>query len=142
MSSVLAEAIQKGRPWLDQFTRREYEKAFRSYVQVYGSPCHGEITKAADALPALAESVLDELEEGRKRIRFWNRSTQVFDEQQTVIKYFTPMLLEQGDTAFADCLHDAWCRRWTKYAYEQASFEQLRKGFVNVILGITMRDKD
>lgn len=142
MSSALAAAIRDGRPWLDRFTRREYEKAFRSYVQTYAHACRKEIEEAGDALPALAEALLDELEEGRRRTRFWNRSTQSFDEKQTVIKYFVPMLLEQGDAAFACCLHEAWCRRWPRDSYEQASFEELRKGFVNVILGITFKDKE
>lgn len=142
MSNALASAIREGRPWLDRFTRREYGKAFKSYVQTYSLSCRNEIEAAGDQLPALAEAVLDALEEGRKRTRFWNRGAQVFDEKQVVIKYFVPMLLEQGDQAFADCLHAAWCRRWPNDTFEQASFSQLHDGFVNVILGITLRDKN
>ena len=142
MSSALAAAIREGRPWLDRFTRREYEKAFRAYLDTYGEPCRREIEEAGDALPALAEALLAELEEGRRQTRFWNRSTQAFDEKQTVVKYFAPMLLELDQAAFADCLHEAWCRRWPSDGYEQASYAELRKGFVNVILGITLKDKD
>lgn len=141
MSSQLASAIRDGRPWLDQFTRREYEKAFRSYMQTYAQACHSEIESAGDELPALAEAVLDELVEGRKRTRFWSRSALIFDEKQVVIKYFVPMLLEQGDEAFANCFHEAWCRRWPNNVYEQASFTQLLDGFVNVIMGITFQNK-
>lgn len=142
MSSPLASSIQEGKPWLDRFTRREYEKAFRAYGDTYGPACLAQIEANADGLDALADSVLNELEEGRKKKRFWNRGAQAFDEQQTVIKYLTPTLLEQGQEAFSNCLHDAWCRRWPKERYEQASYERLRKGFVNMILGIAIPDKD
>ena len=142
MSSALAAAIREGRPWLDRFTRREYEKAFCAYMETYGEPCRREIEEVGDALPALAEALLTELEEGRRRAHFWNRGTQAFDEKQTVVKYFVPMLLELDQSAFADCLHEAWYRRWPTDGYEQASYEKLRKGFVNVILGITFKDKE
>ena len=142
MSSPLATAILEGRPWLDRFTRREYEKAFHAYMDTYAADCRAQIEEAVDSLPALAEAVLDELEAGRKKERFWNRGTQAFDQQQTVIKYFTPMLLNLEQAAFSDCFQAAWCRRWPKERYEQASYERLKKGFVNVILGITIPEKD
>ena len=140
MSSPIASAIREGRPWLDRFTRREYEKAFRSYVDTYGAACQAEIASADPQV--LAEAVLDELAEGRKNTRFWNRGAHAFDEQQTVIKYLTPMLLELGEESFSNYFHDAWCRRWPKDCYQQANFEHLRKGFVNVILGIRIPEKD
>ena len=141
MSIALVSAIQSGRPWLDRFTRREYEKAFREYTGTYADLCLAEIEASRDALPALAEAVLDGLEAGRKKQRFWNRGAQSFDEKHTVVKYLTPMLLQQGEAAFSDCLHAAWCRRWPKDDYGQASFEELRDGFQNVILGITFKEK-
>ena len=141
MSTPLASAIQEGRPWLDRFTRREYAKAFRAYVDAYGNDCHAQIETAAD--PAeLAEALLDELAQGRKQERFWNRGAKVFDEKQVVIKYFTPMLLQQGDEAFAEQFRQAWISRWPKDSYEHATFEQLNKSFVNVILGITIPNKE
>jgi hypothetical protein len=86
--------------------------------------------------------VLEELEQVRKREHFWNRGAKVFDEKQMVIKYFAPMLLQQGDEAFAEQFSQAWSRRWPKDSYEHATFEQLNKSFVNVILGITMPNKE
>lgn len=142
MSSPLATAIQDGKPWLDRFTRREYEKAFRAYVDTYGATSHKQIEEAGEALSALAEAILDELEENRKHARFWNRGSLSFDQQQMVIKYCVPMLLEQGDEAFVNCFHEAWCRRWPKERFQTATYEQLRKGFVNVIMGIMIPDKD
>ena len=141
MSTPLASAIQQGRPWLDRFTRREYAKAIREYVNAYGNDCHNQIETAADPA-ALAAAVLEELEQDRKRERFWNRGAKVFDEKQMVIKYFAPMLLQQGDEAFAEQIRQAWSRRWPKDSYEHATFEQLNKSFVNVILGITMPNKE
>ncbi len=82
--------------------------------------------------------MLDELEAGRKTQRLWNRGARRFDEKQTVVKYLTP-LLREGERAFSDCLHSAWCERWPKDPYEQASVEELRKGFQNIILGITFK---
>lgn len=140
--SAIGSAIREGRPWVDRFTRREYAKAFRSYVDTYWEACHAEISAAGDGLPALAEAVIDELEEGRRRTRFWNRGAQAFDEKHTVIKYFVPMLLQRGEDSFAECLREAWCRRWPKDPYAQATYEELQKGFVNVIMGIQLPDKD
>ena len=142
MSSPITAAIQEGRPYLDRFMRREYEKAFRAYEKAYWGPCLQALDAAREDLPALAEQVLDELQEGRRRTRFWNRGAQSFDEKHTVIKYLAPMLLEHGEEAFAQLLKDAWCHRWPKDPYEQTSFGELRKGFVNVILGIQLKDKN
>ena len=132
MSLPLTAAIQNGRPWLDRFTRLEYRKAFRAYMDQYGQDCLALIQNAQDP-EALAEEVLGELEAGRKKLRFWNRGERIFDEKQTVIKYFAPMLLQQGDEAFAEQFRQAWSRRWPKDSYEHATFEQLNKSFVNVI---------
>ena len=141
MSSPLAAAIQNGKLWLDRFTRREYAKAFRAYLEQYGKSCLALIQNTDDPA-ALAEQTLDELEAGRKKLRFWNRGATVFNEKQTVITYFAPMLLELGCEDFAEMFRTAWIRRWPKDPYEYGSFEQLNKSFVNVILGITMPNKD
>ena len=141
MSSPLAAAIQNGKLWLDRFTRREYAKAFRAYMEQYGKSCLALIQNTDDPV-ALAEQTLDELEAGRKKLRFWNRGATVFNEKQTVITYFAPMLLELGCEDFAELFRTAWIRRWPNDPYESGSFEQLNKSFVNVILGITMPNKD
>ena len=141
MSSPLTAAIQNGRPWLDRFTRLEYRKAFQSYLAQHGEHCSQLIRNSAD-LRRLAEETLDELEDSRKKLWFWNRGEVVFDEKQTVIKYFAPMLLEMGFEEFAEIFRDCWNRRWPKDPYEHATYEQLLKSFVHVILGIAMPNKD
>lgn len=141
MSVTLVSAIRDGRPWLDRFTRREYAKAFREYTLTYAEGCLAEIEASREALDALAEAVLDGLEAGRGKLRLWERGAQRFDEKSTVVKYLTPMLLQQGESAFSDCLHEAWLRRWPKDEYGQASFEELLDGFQNVILGFTFKQK-
>ena len=141
MSSPFAAAIQNGQLWLDHFTRREYAKAFRAYLAQYKEACLEQIQNAED--PAvLAEEILNELEAGRKKLRFWNRGETVFNEKQTVIKYFAPMLLELGCEDFAEMFRDSWNRRWPKDPYEHTTFEQLNKSFANVILGIALPNKD
>ncbi len=141
MSSPLSAAIQNGQFWLNHFTRREYEKAFHAYMDQFSKDCL-TLIQSTDDPTALAETVLGELEAGRKNARFWNRSEVIFNEKQTVIKYFAPMLLELGCQEFAEVFRSAWNRRWPKDPYEHATFEQLNKSFVNVILGITMPNKD
>ena len=141
MSNPLCAAIQNGGLWLDRFTRREYRKAFREYSSVHKESCLS-IIQSADDLPGLAETTLDELEAGRKKLRFWNRGEVIFQEKQTVIKYFAPMLLDSGCEEFAELFRNAWNRRWPKDPYEHTTFELLDKSFVNVILGIAMPNKD
>ena len=139
--SALTAAIQKGKAWLNCFTRREYTKAFTEYMATYGEACRAEIEGARENLPALAEAVLDELEAGRKKEWFWNRGVQSFDEKHTVVKFLTPMLLQLGEADFSQCLCEAWRSRWPKDPYGQASYEELLDGFQNVILGITLKNK-
>ena len=140
MSSAIYTAIREGRPYLDRFTRREYTKAFREYEKTYWEGCHKELEENRENLQQLAIRVINELEEDRRRTRFWNRGAKAFDEKQTVIKYLAPMLLEHGEDIFADCLRDAWCRRWPKDTYEYATFETLKDAFLNVILGIQLKN--
>ena len=139
MSPIVA-AIQKGRHWLDRFTRLEYRKTFAEYVKTHWERCRPQLEEYRDNPAALAEQILDELEADRKKIRFWNRGAEIFDEKQTVIKYLCPMLLQKGEEEFARSLRDAWCRRWPKDPLEIASYEELDRSFVNVILGITLKN--
>lgn len=140
MSPIVA-AIQKGRRWLDRFTRWEYRKAFPEYVQTHWERCRRQLEEHRDDPAALAEQVLDELEDSRKKMRFWNRGADIFDEKQTVIKYLCPMLLQEHEEAFACALRDAWCQRWPRDPFEIAGFEELNRSFVNVIMGITLKDE-
>ena len=96
MSPIVA-AIQKGRHWLDRFTRLEYRKTFAEYVKTHWERCRPQLEEYRDNPAALAEQILDELEADRKKIRFWNRGAEIFDEKQTVIKYLCPMLLQKGE---------------------------------------------
>jgi len=138
--SALGTAICKGRHWLDRFTRREYQKAFAEYTALYREGCLAQLEAHRDAPDALAEQVLQELEGFRHQTRFWNRSAEVFDQKQMVIKYLSPMLLQLGEDAFAGALQRAWQRRWPKDPYEMASFDDLNRSFLNVIMGITLKD--
>ena len=87
-----------------------------------------------------AACLLREWRAYRRRYFGAERGAQRFDEKSTVVKYLTPMLLQQGEAAFSDRLHEAWLRRWPKDDYGQASFEELLDGFQNVILGITFKE--
>ena len=49
------------------------------------------------------------------------------------------MLLDKGEDTFVACLHDAWLERWPKDPYGQATYQELRDNFVNVILGIQLK---
>lgn len=138
--SPITAAIQKGRRWLDRFTRWEYRKAFPEYVNTHWEACRLQLEEHRNNPEALAEQVLDQLADGRKKMRLWNRGAEIFDEKQTVIKYLCPMLLQKGEEEFARQLRAAWCRRWPKDPFEIAGFEELDKSFVNVIMGITLKN--
>lgn len=147
MSRELLAAIQTGRTWLDRFTRRGYPEAFREYTERFG-PAYLEAVRSAGgeetALQALADEVLDGLEAGWKRQRFWNRSSVMVNEKQMMVDYLTPMLLEQGETdcpRFAEVLRDRWATRWPKDAYSMATYAKLRSGFRYSILGIDLAGK-
>jgi len=138
--SPIVSAIRDSRQWLDRFTRWDYRKAFRDYTDAYWESCRAQLDAGRDDLSAVAEQVLQELEEGHRKARFWNRSTLRFDEKQVIIKYLCPMLLAHGEDDFAKNLQEAWSRRWPKDPFGIASYEDLDKSFVNVIMGITLKD--
>lgn len=147
MSKELLAAIQTGRTWLDRFTRRDYPKAFKEYTAQFG-PAYLEAVQAAGgdetALQALADEVLDGLETGWKRQRFWNRSSVTVNEKQMIVDYLTPMLLEQAETdcpRFAALLQERWAVRWPKDGYGTATYAQLLGGFRYSILGIDLANK-
>ncbi len=138
--SPIVSAICNGRQWLERFTRWDYRKAFRDYTETFWASCLVQLDAGREDLTALAEQVIRELEEGHRKARFWNRSTLRFDEKQTIIKYFCPMLLAHGEDDFAKTLQEAWSRRWPKEGFGIASYEDLDKSFLNVIMGITLKD--
>ena len=139
MSSIVS-AIRSSRQWLDRFTRWDYRKAFRDYTDTYWEPCRIQLDERREDLASLAEQVVRELEEGHRKARFWNRATLRFDEKQIIIKYLCPMLLANGEEDFVKNLQEAWSRRWPKDSFGIASYEDLDKSFVNVIMGITLKN--
>jgi len=144
MRQELLDAIQTGETWLKQFNRQEYGRAFKTYVKTYGA-AYMEETRAAEGkeelLRALADQILNGLEEGRRKQRFWNRSVARTNEKMTIVQYLSPMLLgleEPGCKELARLLRDGWNARYPKDKYEIASYERIRKGFRNVILGLDL----
>ena len=138
--SAIGSAIRNGRHWLDRFTRREYRKAFREYTAAHWEGCLRQLDTNRDDPAALAGQVIGELEADLRKLRFWNRGTEQFDRKQTLIKYFCPMLLAHGEEGFAKALQEAWGQRWPKDSFGIACFEDLDKSFVNVIMGIALKD--
>lgn len=138
--SAIGSAIRDGRCWLDRFTRREYRKAFREYTAAHWEGCRMQLDAGREDPAALACQVIAELEEALRKVRFWNRGTERFDQKQMLIKYFCPMLLAHGEEAFARALQEAWGKRWPKDSFGIASYEDLDKSFLNVIMGIALKD--
>ena len=141
MDQYLLSAVQDGKRWLERFTIKGYPAAFQAYSSQYGPP-YREAVRAAERRdgengPAvLARELLDALEEGWKRARFWNRSARRFDEKRVITVYLSPMLLELGETAFANALREEWDRRWPKDTYKITTYQKLKKSFRNAIMGI------
>lgn len=147
MNGELLAAIQTGRTWLDRFTRRDYPEAFKEYTTRFG-PAYLEAVRSAagdeTALRTLADELLDGLEAGWRRQRFWNRSSVMVNEKQMMVDYLTPMLLERTETdcpRFAALLRERWAARWPKDGYSTATYAQLRGGFRYSILGIDLANK-
>ena len=147
MREELLKAVQTGRTWLDRFTRREYTKAFKAYTEQFGPVYMAAVRETngdETALRALADSLLDGLENGWKRQRIWNRSAVKVNEKQMMVDYLSPMLLglaEPGCPRFAHLLRDRWEERWPRDPYYLATYSEIQNGFRNVILGLDMANK-
>ncbi|MBR1689776.1 MAG: hypothetical protein IJ713_03265 [Oscillibacter sp.] len=137
--SGLLNAIRPGKPWLDRFTRRDYEEAFREYGDRFAPLFRTALEETAP--DALAVSLLDGLEEARRKTRLWDRSVERVSEKQMMVVYLSPMLLQQGWEALARSLREEWCRRWPKDPYDIAPYDVLRYGFRSRILGIDLPDR-
>ena len=137
---ALLAAIQDGKPWLERFTGKEYDRAFREYRDRF-APVYREAVLAAgeEGLPALAEVLLDGLAEGWAARRPWDRSLARMEDKQLIVCYLAPMLLEDPVCVpLEERLRGGWAARWPKDAYREPSLEKLRKGFRPTFLGIPL----
>lgn len=138
---LLSEAVCRFRPWLEDFRHKTYAPAFQDYCARYGS-LYDQAAQEAKDLRALAEALLDELEQGWKRQRPWNRSAVRASEKQMLVVYLSPMLLEREEPRcreLCEVLREAWNARWPKDGYRTAGFETIQSGFRNTIMGIELR---
>lgn len=141
--AALLAAIQDGKPWLDRFTRQEYDKAYQEYRERC-APLYREAALSAgeDGLEALAGSLLDGLAEGWAGQKPWNRSMARLNDRQIVACYLTPMLLEDPVCApLAAALQKGWAARWPKEAYHAAPLSRIQKGFRPTFLGIPLPEE-
>lgn len=141
--AALLAAIQDGKSWLDRFTGKDYDEAYREYRERY-APMYREAALSAgeEGLEAVAGSLLDGLAEGWARRRLWNRSLAQINDKQLIVCYLSPMLLEDPVCApLAEELRKGWAARWPREAYRTASQSKLRKGFRPTLLGIPLPGK-
>lgn len=141
MSEVNAEtllaAIQDGKPWLDRFTGKEYDKAYEEYRAKYAQLFRE--AALAEGIEALAEVLLDGLAEGWKRQKPWNRSLAMLSDKQMIVCFLSPVLMEDPVCApLEEKLREGWAARWPKEAYQAASLKKIRKGFRPTFLGIAL----
>ena len=146
-TSELCAAVWEAPDWLPRFRRQEYPQVFQEYQKRF-APLYAQAVEETEgdltALEGLAKDILDELEAGWKRRRFWNRTAVRVEEKQVIVSYLSPMLLELPDPLcgrLAGMLRQGWADRWPKDAYQITTFEVLQKGFRNSILGIELPDK-
>lgn len=139
---TLCAAVWEAPQYLPRFTRRGYAAAFEDYVRCFG-PVFGEAIREAGedpgGLEALADGMLEKLEAAWKAARFWKRSARRMDERQMMVTYLSPMLLameEPRGQELAVVLRDRWEARWPGEGYRIATYEKLKKGFRNAIMGI------
>ena len=139
---MLCRAFQETRPWIDDFRKRTYEKAFRAYTERFGSSYLEAVREAGEkGLQRLAGEILDGIEAGWKRQRPWNRPAVRVMEKQMAVDYLSPMLLELPEPmcqTLCDLLRQGWAARWPKDAYGAATYTQLKKGFRDTIMGIEL----
>ena len=139
-TAVLLAAIQDGKPWLDRFTGKEYDKAYQDYRAQYASLYReAALSAGEEGLAALVEALLDGLEAGWAKQRPWNRSLVRLNDKQMIVCYLSPALLEDPACApLAERLREGWAARWPKEAYRLAPLAKLRKGFRPSFLGIPL----
>ena len=139
-AEILLAAIQDGKPWLERFNGKEYDKAYQEYRAKY-APLFREAALAdgEEGMEALTEVLLDGLAEGWKRQKPWNRSLAMLNDKQMMVCFLGPMLMEDPVCApLEETLREGWAARWPKEAYRAASQEKIRKGFRPTFLGISL----
>ncbi|MDY3985014.1 hypothetical protein [Dysosmobacter sp.] len=143
----LCAAVWEAPDWLPRFRRNEYQKALREYRDRFGplyARAVGEAEGDLAALEKLADDILDALEAGWKRQRFWNRSAAQVEQKQVIVSFLSPMLLDLPDPLcgrLAGMLRQGWADRWPRDAYQITTAEVLQKGFRYSILGIDLEGK-
>jgi hypothetical protein len=144
----LCAAVRTTRPYLQNFTRYDYAGAFGEYSARFLPAFSQALEESGDgeeAVRALAASLLDEMEAGWRRRSFFGRGAAEVDEKRMLTVYLTPMLLsapEPACGALARTLCGEWAARHPEGAYEAVTFEEIRKGFRHVILGIEIPERD
>lgn len=139
---MLCRAVQETRPWIDNFRKRTYEKAFRDYTERFGASYLEAVGETGEnGLDGLAGQILDGIEAGWKRQRPWNRAAVRVMEKQMAVDYLSPMLLDLPEPmcrTLCGLLRDGWAARWPKDAYGAATYRELKRGFRDTIMGIEL----
>ena len=139
----LLQAIRHGRSWIDRFTRFAYRDAFHQYRNTY-EPVYMGAVQAYESMEKLAEEIVDAIEAGWKREKFWNRSAAKVDDKMVLVVYLTPMLLASREVRcheLAQALRAAWNAKFPGNEYSIASYEELIDGFRNTIMGFDLAGK-
>ncbi len=139
-AEILLAAIQDGKPWLERFNGKEYDKAYQEYRAKY-APLFREAALAdgEEGIEALTEVLLDGLAEGWARRKPWNRSLAMLNDKQMMVCFLGTVLMEDPVCApLEEKLREGWAARWPKEAYRAASLEKIRKGFRPTFLGIAL----
>ena len=130
---ALCAAVWEAEQWISRFTRRDYPDAFREYMERFG-PLYAQAVRDTDGdeekLRALSVALVDALEAGWKRQRFWNRKAAKINEKQV------PMC-----GRLAGMLRQEWADRWPADTYHITTYEVIRSGFRFAIMGIDLERK-
>ena len=139
----LLKAIRHGKPWIDSFTRFAYRDAFSQYRVQY-EPAYVGAVQAYKSVEKLAGEIVDAVEAGWKKEKFWNRSAAKVDDKMVLVVYLTPMLLSSQEPRchdLATALREAWNQKFPENQYAIAGYEELIDGFRNTIMGFDLAGK-
>ena len=130
-AAAIARLITENRSLLKHFKREQYRNCFQSYVCQFENlqTLLDEYAEEPETMEALAEQVLDRLEEDWKARRV---KAPDFNDQLLIAVYFTPALTfedQTGGEVFSDAFHACWKRRYPHSVYEQGSYQQICQGF-------------